>query len=297
MRNSIVLIWGFGTLVATSLLATCAADDTVNFAADVKPIFEQHCYRCHGPKLQESNYRLDFRDSGLNAADFGDPPIVKGDAANSPLYQFVAGLHTDDIVMPPDGDGRRLTQAETDVVKRWIDSGAEWPDSDAGHADVELKTDHWSFQPVVNSVPPDVDDVRCKTPIDAFVLRKLRASGLDFSQTADRVSLIRRVYLDMHGLPPTEEQVSAFLNDPSADAFDRVIDDVLESHHYGERWARHWLDVARFGESTGFEVNRDRENAYYYRDYVIDALNSDKSYRDFVIDQLAGGHQHQAAGA
>ena len=263
-------------------------EEPVDFGRQVSPILQLHCVECHGANLQESNYRLDLRSSALASADFGDPPIQPGNASESPLYQFVAGIHEDEISMPPDGEGEPLSAKEISILKRWIDAGATWPDEFAGKADSKITTDHWSFQPVVEVSPPEQDSTYTKTPIDLFVLEKLRANKLDFSELADRVTWIRRVYLDLHGLPPTAVQVKRFVEDTAPDAYGKVIDNVLASPHYGERWTRHWLDVARFGESTGFEVNRDRENAYYFRDYVIDALNSDKSYRQFVIDQLAG---------
>ena len=263
-------------------------EESADFGKQVLPILESHCVECHGANLQESNYRLDLRSSALGTADFGDPPIVPGNAVESPLYQVVAGSHADEITMPPEGEGEPLSAEEVAILKRWIDAGATWPDEFAGNAETKLTTDHWSFQPVVEVRPPVQYSMHAKTPIDLFVLQKLRTNNLDFSELADRVTWIRRVYLDLHGLPPTAAQVNRFVNDPFPDAYAKVIDEVLASPHYGERWSRHWLDVARFGESTGFEVNRDRENAYYFRDYVIGALNSDKSYRQFIIDQLAG---------
>jgi hypothetical protein len=266
--------------------------DRIDFGEDVRPIFEQHCYGCHGPVKQESGFRLDIRSRALGTADIGQPPIVPGNASHSPLIQFVAG--TGDLVMPPEGSGDRLDQHQLEILRQWIDQGAKWPDELAGLEKETITTDHWSFQTVHAHQPPTIDHAKLKVAfslengIDCFIAQQLLKNGIQPSAPADRVALIRRVYLDMHGLHPTPEQVKAFVGDQSANAVGKLIDDVLASHHYGERWARHWLDVVRFGESTGYEVNRDRPNAYYYRDYVIDALNGDKSYRDFIVEQIAG---------
>ena len=258
----------------------------IDFAKDVQPIFAAHCYACHGPDKQESNFRLDVRVKALGTADLGDPPIVAGNGSESPLIAYVSGSNEDDIVMPPADKGKPLSAEQIAVLSRWIDQGAKWPDDLAG--DDSLTTDHWSFQPLTDIQPPAIENSWIKNGIDAFIFRKLNEKAIEPSSAADRVTFIRRIYLDMHGLPPTQQQVQEFVADRSEDAYRRVIDHVLNSAHYGERWARHWLDVVRFGESTGFEVNRDRANAYYYRDYVIGSLNDDKSYRDFIVEQIAG---------
>ena len=268
-------------------LATTAID----FEHQILPILRQHCFGCHGPQRQESNFRLDLKHRALAIADFGDPPIVAGDSQASPLIQFVTGEQ--EPIMPPAEAGTRLSESQIDQLRCWIDQGANWPDKLAGDADERIQTQHWSFQPLTDPpVPQDafwnLEAGTAVYGIDAFVGNQLREQGLQPSPPADPVTRIRRLYLDMHGLLPTERQVQAFLAKQSPEAWPDLVDEVLESHHYGERWARHWLDVVRFGESTGYEVNRDRSNAWYYRDYVIEALNQDKSYRDFLIEQLAG---------
>lgn len=268
------------------------ADRQIQFERDVQPIFEIHCYACHGPDRQESNFRLDLKHVALGTADFGEPPIVPGKANESPLMQFVEG--NGELVMPPEGE-ERLDQTQLEILRKWIEQGAKWPEKAlADEENPVITTDHWSFQPIARFEPPSIDATALKTAfplrneIDQFIASRLLENGIQPSEPADRVSLIRRIYLDMLGLQPTPQQVAEFVNDRSEDACTNLIDRVLASPHYGERWARHWLDVVRFGESTGYEVNRDRANAYYYRDYVIDALNCDKSYRDFIIEQLAG---------
>jgi mono/diheme cytochrome c family protein len=269
----------------------------MSFANQVRPIFEKHCYACHGPAAQESEYRLDVKSAAMGVGDRGDQPIEVGDRKHSPLFMFISGA-TDDERMPPVGSGESLNPEEIEIVGRWIDEGANWPDKFANESAIELgrqqiKTDHWSFQPVVDHVPPDVEwplpvNFPIRGAVDQFISRSLQESRLRPSLPADRRTLIRRVYLNMLGLYPTSEQVEKFLTDKSEIAYSNLIERVLASPHYGERWARHWLDVVRFGESTGYEVNRDRANAYYYRDYVIDSLNNDKSYQDFILEQLAG---------
>lgn len=269
----------------------------MSFANQVRPIFEKHCYACHGPAAQESEYRLDVKSAAMGVGDRGDQPIEVGDRKHSPLFMFISGA-ADDERMPPVGSGESLNPEEIEIVGRWIDEGANWPDKFANESAIEsgrqqIKTDHWSFQPVVDHVPPGVEwplpvNFPIRGAVDQFISRSLQESRLRPSLPADRRTLIRRVYLNMLGLYPTSEQVEKFLADKSEIAYSNLIERVLASPHYGERWARHWLDVVRFGESTGYEVNRDRANAYYYRDYVIDSLNNDKSYQDFILEQLAG---------
>lgn len=283
-----------GRLVGQESNSTDSAKKkSVDYARDVQPIFDAHCYSCHGPAKQESNFRLDVRNRAFANGDIGDPPIVPGDSKQSPLIGYVSAVDSD-LVMPPEGDGNRLSEQQVQTLRRWIDEGANWPDEMAGEVGrKKITTDHWSFQPIVDPPLPAVglettEFLPLRNGIDHFIGRQLELNGIRPSKPADKVSLIRRVYLNMHGLQPTPGQVRAFVNDDSENAYSNLIGQVLESHHYGERWARHWLDVVRFGESTGYEVNRDRANAYYYRDYVIESLNKDKSYRDFIVEQLAG---------
>ncbi|MEM7312345.1 MAG: DUF1553 domain-containing protein [Planctomycetota bacterium] len=258
---------------------------TVDYAEEIQPILRSHCYGCHGPNRQESNYRLDVRDAAFGEGDLGGKPIVRRDATNSPLVKYIAGID-DELQMPP--EGKRLSLHQVATIRKWIDQGATWPDQLAGDAaDDRPTSDHWSFQAVVEREPPAADG-RLAGPIDRFIVAKLKQSGLTPSPMADKVTLLRRVLLDMHGLPPTDAQLEKFAGDSAEQSYEKLVDAILASHHYGERWARHWLDVVRFAESTGYEVNRDRENAYHYRDYVIESLNADKSYRDFIIEQLAG---------
>ena len=256
----------------------------VDFARDVRPLLAAFCVKCHGPQKQESNYRLDVRKSALEGGDFEQPAILPGRSGDSPLVRYVAGVDPD-TVMPP--ARRRLSRAQVGILRAWIDQGASWP-REAGAAVATITTDHWSFQPLVRPERPPIDDDWASGPLDAFILARLRAAGLAPSPPAARATLIRRLYLDMHGLLPTPRQVEQFVSDRRPDAYGQLIERVLASPRYGERWARHWLDVVRFAETDGFEMNQERPGAWYYRDWVIDALNDDKPYDRFVLEQLAG---------
>ena len=266
--------------------------DRVDFASEVQPIFQAKCYSCHGPAKQESNYRLDIKQRALEGGDFGAEPMVAGRSDESDLVAYVSG-EDPDLMMPPSGMGTPLTVVQVDLIKRWIDQGAEWPESLSGDDNAEITTDHWAFQPIVKTLPPAVRDWPEKifplvNPIDRFVADRMQRNSIRPSPPADPTTLIRRLYLDLHGLQPSPSAVQEFNQSTSPEAYPGLVDQLLADSHYGERWARHWLDVVRFGESTGYEVNRDRANAYHYRDYVIEALNQDKPYRDFVREQLAG---------
>ena len=261
-----------------------AADRPVDFAKDVQPLFEKYCIKCHGPEKQKSGYRVDVKESALKGGDDHAPNIVPGKSAESPLIQFVAGLD-EDMIMPQKGD--RMTAEQIGVLRAWVDQGANWPVE--GQMQDPKKT-HWAFQPLKRPEVPLVKDSHAslRNPIDAFVLAKLVEKGLTLSPEADRRTLIRRLNFDLLGLPPTPEEIEAFVSDPDPNAYEKLVDRLLASPHYGERWARHWLDVVRFAESSGFEMNRTRQNAWPYRDYVIAAFNEDKPYDQFVREQLAG---------
>lgn len=268
----------------------------VDFESQILPLFRDRCYACHGPKLQESNFRLDSKQVALGVADFGIPPIVAGNSIASPLMQYVAHQQ-EGLEMPPLPE-QQLTPEEILLLGNWIDQGADWPDALAGAAEGSMTTDHWSFQPVVRPPIPLLDQSWGKGaweegawgegPIDAFVVARLRAAGLQPSAEADPGTLIRRLYLDVLGLLPSPSEVEAFVQDNDPAAYENLVDRILASPDYGQRWASHWFDVVRFAESDGFEMNWERPNAYRYRDYVIAALNMDKAYDKFIADQIAG---------
>ncbi len=267
-----------------------AAARTVDFQRDVRPLLEERCFKCHGPEKQRSGFRLDSRDAALKSGDAHAPNIKPGHSAESPLIQFVAGLVAD-MRMPEKGEP--LTAEQVGVLRAWIDQGAAWSaeGSSAGGTAAEL---HWSFQPVKRPAVPTSSAAGARggnlnpNPIDAFIGARLAEKNLKASREADRVTLIRRLYFVMLGLPPTPEEVAAFVEDRKPEAFERLVDRVLDDPRYGERWARHWLDIVRFAESNGFETNRERLNAWRFRDYVIAAFNQDKPFDQFIREQIAG---------
>ena len=260
--------------------STARADD---YAEKVEPILAEHCYDCHGEDKRKSNLRLDLPEGILRGGDSGEPFVVSGSSEASYLISRITDADPEHR-MPPKGKG--LSEGEVAVLRSWIDKGAKLPGLTADASTVT--TDHWSFQPVVRPESPKIADAFVKGSIDAFILEKLRANKLSPSGTTDRRTLIRRLYLVMHGLPPTPEEVGAFVKDRGKGAYARLVDRVLKSPRYGERWGRHWLDVARYADTNGFETNRERKTAYHYRDYVIQAFNEDRPYNQFIVDQIAG---------
>jgi hypothetical protein len=263
----------------------------VDFQKEIRPLLEAKCLQCHGPEKQRGGFRLDSREQALRSGDGHAPNIKPGDSAASPLVHFVAGTAAD-LRMPEKGEP--LTGEQVGLLRAWIDQGATWGPDAAGAAPTE---DHWAFQPVVlPKVPRPAARTNAgvdrpgfgENPVDAFIQARLAEERLTPSREAARATLIRRLYLVMLGVPPTPEEVSAFEQDGQPQAFERLVDRVLVDSRYGERWARHWLDLIRFAESNGFETNRERLNAWRFRDYVIAAFNEDKPYDQFVREQLAG---------
>jgi mono/diheme cytochrome c family protein len=251
-----------------------------DFARDVKPIFAAHCVKCHGPDKQRGGLRLDRKADALKGSDSG-AVIVPGKPTESPLLQKVTAKDAKER-MPP--MGQALTPAQIRTLTAWIEAGAKWS------ADAEAADSHWAFQPVQRPKVPEIPNVQTPitNPIDRFIQAKLSDKGLSLAREADRRTLIRRLKFDLLGLSPTPEEVAEFLADKSPDAYEKLVEKYLASPHYGERWARHWLDVVRFAESHGFETNQPRPNAWPYRDWVIKSLNDDKPYDRFVREQLAG---------
>lgn len=253
----------------------------VDFVKDVQPIFAKSCYGCHGPKQQMGGLRLDSKKAAL-AGGISGQDIHPGKAAESPLYLRVAGLG--DLARMPMGG--KLEPAQIETIKKWIDQGAEWPDSSTPES-AQIKK-HWAFIPPQRPALPEVAKTEwVRNPIDRFVLAKLEKEGLAPSAEADRVTLLRRLSLDLIGLPPTIQEVDAFVNDKSPNAYEKQVDRLLASPHYGERWGRHWLDAARYADSDGYEKDKMRQ-VWFYRDWVINALNRDLPYDRFIIDQIAG---------
>ena len=263
-------------LCAAQSLAVVVAQD---FARDVAPVFAAKCVGCHGPDKQRSGYRLDVRASALQGGELSAPNIVPGDSANSPLVRYVTGADPDQR-MPPEGEP--LTADEVAAIRRWIDAGAVWPES--ASAPVADPRDWWSLRPIAKPTPP----AATANPIDAFVRARLASEGLAMAPAADARTLLRRVSFDLIGLPPTPEEVDAYLADPDPAKHQKLVDRLLASPRHGERWARHWLDVAHYADTHGFDKDKPREHAWPYRDYVVRALNADTPYARFVEEQIAG---------
>ena len=252
------------------------------FTTKVRPILAARCYQCHGADTHQNGLRLDSLSGILKGSENGKV-VVPGHSADSRLIQR---LEAKERPQMPYG-GPPLSEAQIGIIKQWIDQGVPGPDSNAPvTASKPLK--HWAYmKPVMPPVPTVSNKAWVRNPIDAFVMAKLDKEGLKPSPEADKAVLLRRVYLDLIGLPPTPKEVDAFLADKSPGAYEKVVDHLLASQHYGERWARPWLDVARYADTNGYE--RDyRRTAWEYRDWVIRALNSDMSFKEFTIDQLAG---------
>ncbi len=264
-----------------------AASLKVDFVRDVQPILSQNCYGCHGPGMQMSSFRLDQKQSAMAGGNSGQV-IKPGDSANSKLVQLVAGV-LKDAVMPPEGE--RLSKEQIGLLRAWIDQGASWPEGNVSSADSrsETKSNHWAFQPIRRGGPPQVRKPSwVRNPVDRFVLQRLEKERIAPSPEAHRATLMRRVSLDLTGLPPTPQEVSAFLADRTPMAYERVVDRLLDSKHYGEKWARPWLDLARYADSDGYEKDKPRLHAWRYREWVIDALNRNLPFDQFTIEQLAG---------
>ncbi len=255
----------------------------VDFATQIEPIFREHCYECHGEKKARGKLRLHIRDLALKGGSTG-PLLVPGNSGESYLVHRLLGHGGEDqmpLEKPP------LEEAQIAIVRAWIDQGAEWPVA-AGTAATEAVEEHWAYVAPKKAALPDVSrEDWARTPVDRFVLARIDAEKLMPSHEASKEALLRRVSLDLTGLPPTIAELDAFLADTRPDAYERAVDRLLASPHFGERWARLWLDLARYADSNGFEADRLR-SMWPYRDWVIDALNSDMPFDRFTVEQIAG---------
>jgi len=269
-----------GDEIATTLPP--AAERTVDFTADIRPLLEKHCFACHGADLQENGLRLDQKQAAFADGKSG-PALIAGKSSESRLIQLVAGGGEKQIVMPP--EGQRLSAGEIGLLRAWIDQGANWPDDTPPKSKGE---NHWAFKRPVRPAVPRVSNITwVRNEIDAFVLSRLESQGIEPSGEADRRALIRRLSLDLLGLSPTPEQVARFVADSAPEAYEQCVDRLLASPHFGERWGRHWLDLARYADSSGYEFDTPR-SVWRYRDWVVDALNRDLPFDQFVIEQIAG---------
>lgn len=259
----------------------------VDYAKDIQPILAASCYSCHGPQRAMGQLRLDNKTLAMKGGISG-AAINPGHAQDSRIIHRVLGLH-DEARMPMKGDP--LTPQQIDLLKRWIDQGANWPDAEGEKketASTATIQTHWAYLKPVHAQPPAVqNNAWVRNPIDNFILARLEKEGLKPSPEASKETLVRRLFLDLTGLPPTIKDVDSFVADQSPDAYDKLVDRLLASPHYGERWARPWLDMARYADTNGYEKDR-RRAMWKYRDWVINALNQDMPFDEFTIEQLAG---------
>jgi len=273
--------WSFPSLLLGLNLFAPVGLHAVDFASEIRPIFEAHCLECHGPEKQKSGLRLDLRAPAMKGGGSG-PAILPGKSAESPLIRHISAPAGDEERMPPEGPG--LSTTEVDRLVRWIDAGAPWPDAFAG-ADERLS--HWAWQPLSREGEALLSG-SAGHPVDVLLEKRLAAAGLGFSPEVSRAGLVRRLSFDLHGLPPSPEQVEAYIRDTDPDALGKLVDAMLDSPAFGERFARHWLDLAHYADTHGFERDKRRDHAWRYRDYVIDSFNSDKPYARFLREQIAG---------
>jgi cytochrome c553 len=283
-----VLAWAGGPARAPA--ADPTAEQVEFFEKRVRPVLAANCHACHSRKTkQKGNLVLDSRAGLLKGGDTG-PAVAPGDPGRSLLVKAIG--YADEPRMPPRG---KLPDGQIADLRAWVEMGAPWPkEAEAGPAavaafDLAARRKHWSLQPLGEAAPPAVKDAAWpRNPVDRFVLARLEAAGLAPAPPADRRALLRRVTFDLTGLPPTPEEVDAFLRDPSPDAYERAVERLLASPAYGERWARHWLDLVRFAETSGHEFDPDISEAHGYRDYVIRAFNTDVPHDQFVLEHVAG---------
>lgn len=273
----------FVVCVASAGLSA-AADEPVDFGKQIAPIIEQHCVRCHWPGSSKGDVSLATLDD-LKSNEY----VVAGDADGSYLIELVTSQDGEPPAMPK--ESKALSDDEVALLRQWINQGAKWPDDVVIKKKAKADASWWSLQPLKvarHSESGSLDSKSQATTIDDFIRERLNQHDLTFSPQADRRTLIRRLSFDLHGLPPTPEAVVAFVNDPDPQAYQKLVDRLLDSPHYGERFAQHWLDVAHYADTHGFERDKRRDNAWRYRDYVIRSLNEDKPYDRFLQEQIAG---------
>ena len=292
------MIWGSAAAGwVVSLSSTLSgAQEPVSFTKDIQPILQNSCWKCHGEAMQLSKLDLRTFEGALKGGEKG-ASIVPGKAEDSRLYRRVAGLERP--AMPMDG---KLTGDQISTIKAWIDQGAHWdvgaeakvpsvdPAALAALENMEISPEarnYWAFKLPLQAPVPNAS-ANLRNPIDRFLEKTRREKDLKAAPRADRLTLLRRAYMDLIGLPPTPSETEEFLSDNSPEAWGHLIDKLLASPHYGERWGRHWLDVARYADSDGFEQDFDRPNAWLYRDYVVRSFNQDKPYNIFIKEQVAG---------
>ncbi|MBI4659882.1 MAG: PSD1 domain-containing protein [Verrucomicrobia bacterium] len=270
-------------LITILAIATTAIGQPPDFLRDVRPVLSGHCFKCHGPddKARKAKLRLDNRADALRDGKSGTRPIVPGKPNESELIRRIYAPDAEEV-MPPPATKHPLTEAQKEILRNWIAGGAEY-------------RPHWAFAPPKPPRPPMIKHADWpRNEIDYFVVARLEAEGLRPSPQADPSTLVRRLYLDLIGFPPTPEEADEFIRDASPDSYEKLVDRLLSSPHYGERWARRWLDLARYADTNGYEKDR-RRSIWPYRDWVIDAINADLPFDQFTIEQLAGDMLPQAS--
>ena len=259
--------------------ATCsvsAADDSINFSRDILPLLSENCFKCHGPDeaRRESDLRLDRHATAIARLDSGQTAVVPGESSQSELFKRIATSDSD-LKMPPPDSGKKLTAGQIQLIRKWLDDGAEW-------------SGHWAFLPPKKPSPPEsIKQWQANNPIDYFVNVRLAAENLTPENRASKETLIRRATLDLTGLPATIKEIDHFLADKSEQAFERVVDRLLSSDKYGEHMARYWLDAARYGDTHGLHLDNER-SIWPYRNWVIESFNRNQSFDEFTVEQLAG---------
>ena len=291
-QRFILSLWILVTASGFTSADTAPTHEQIQFfESKVRPLLAMHCYECHGPTKQKGKLRLDSRPTILVGGESGPAVVVKSPAESL----LVEAINYQSLEMPPSG---KLKDSDIKILTKWVALGAPWPPGEMTQAGVtqhdesgisEKDRQFWSFQPIRRSPLPPVKDSRwLANPVDAFIRATQEAVDLEPAPVVSKSKMIRRAYFDLIGLPPTPEQVEAFVTCRSPDAFVQLIDRLLASPHYGERWGRHWLDLVRYGESNGYERDHEKSHAWRFRDYVIGAFNEDKPYSQFVQEQLAG---------
>jgi hypothetical protein len=288
LKSPVVLL----AFIASSAVAVAAEVDAQRealkfFENEVRPVLANRCFECHGEKKQKGGLRVDHI-AHLKAGGDSGPAMVPGKPDESPMIEAIR-YKNPDLEMPPK---KKLPDAEIAILEKWVALGAPWPETDklvgsnGGFSDEQRK--FWSFQPLGDQKPPEISSSWIRNDIDRFIAKKHAEQQLDPAPEADRQELVRRVYFDLHGLPPTNEQSDAFIHNTDPKAYEKLIDELLDSPRYGERWAQHWLDLVRYAESDGYNQDAYRPAAWPYRDWVIKVLNNDMPYDQFVREQLAG---------
>ncbi|HEY2589637.1 MAG TPA: DUF1549 domain-containing protein, partial [Tepidisphaeraceae bacterium] len=276
IRLAVTLI--IGAMFPATLCAAEAAPapQKIQFNRDIRLILSENCFACHGPDKnhRKADLRLDMENGGAFALHKDHFPIVAGKTDKSELFRRITARSADDKMPPPDS-GKKLSAKQIELMRRWIEQGAAWQPL-------------WSFIAPQRPALPDVRDAAwCRNPIDRFILARLDAEGLHPSPEADKATLVRRLYLDLLGLPPTPEQVDEFLKDQSPDAYEKLVDRLLANPHFGERMALDWLDAARYADTHGYHIDSGRDMTAW-REWVINAFNNDMPYDQFTTKQLAG---------